>query len=100
MSLHTQSRQVTHRQPVQPHATAPRVTTLARGTIRLVPISGSEWRVSDITIPFGEAGSVLGFAERIDETSFDVLRLGHGHGISRMTAGSLDDVLTYFATLS
>ncbi|MEO8906862.1 MAG: hypothetical protein ABI310_02175 [Microbacteriaceae bacterium] len=91
MSLHTQSR---YAGPAQ--AKAPKGPTLERGPIRLVPISGSEWRVSNSTIPFGEVGSVLGFAERVDETSFEVLRLGHGHGVSWMTARSLEDVLDYF----
>ncbi|WP_308468624.1 hypothetical protein [Rathayibacter soli] len=100
MSLHTQLRTVAGQRPAQRHAAPPAAPTLQRGSIRLVPISGSEWRISDATIPFGEAGSVLGFAERIDGTSFDVLKLGHGHGITRMTAGSLDDILAYFSSVA
>jgi hypothetical protein len=56
--------------------------------------------VSDTSIPDGDAGCVLGFVEYVDGPRYDVLRLGHGHGIDRMSFSELDDVVTYFARLS
>lgn len=53
--------------------------------------------MSDTSIPDGDAGSVLGFVEYVDSGHYEVLRLGHGHGIDRISFSDLDDVVTYFA---
>lgn len=68
--------------------------------IRLLPISEREWRISDGRIPFGDAGSVLGFAELVGADRYEVLRLGHGHGVVHQSFNSLDEVVDYFAQLS
>lgn len=69
------------------------------GSIELWPISDSEWRVSDTTIPVGDAGSVLGFVEKTGERRYEVLQLGHGHGVEKFTFRSLDEVTEHFARL-
>jgi hypothetical protein len=56
--------------------------------------------VSDTSIPDGDAGSVLGFVECVDGSRYEVLRLGHGHGIDRLSFSEFDDVVTYFARRS
>jgi len=91
MSIHIQSRHV------QSGHSRSRIRA---GSIELRRISNSEWRVSDTSIPDGDAGCVLGFVEYVDGPRYDVLRLGHGHGIDRMSFSELDDVVTYFARLS
>lgn len=67
------------------------------GCVELLELSPNEWRISDRRIPAGDAGSVLGFAERVCEGRYEVLRLGHGSGIERLTFAGLDDVRSYFA---
>lgn len=89
MSLHVE----------QHHASRQRGAEQAAGSIELRAISQSEWRVSDRRIPAGDAGSVLGFIEQVDEQTYEVLRLGHGCGVDRLTFGSLDEIAVYFARL-
>lgn len=85
MSVHTSSRQT----PV------PRADWVEARTI-----SDTEWRIGDTRIPVGDAGSVLGFAERTDDGHFDVLCLGSSDGVERLTFGTFDDVLAYFSRWS
>jgi hypothetical protein len=35
------------------------------GSVELLALSPREWRISDTSMPVGDAGSVLGFAERV-----------------------------------
>lgn len=70
---------------------------VSNGSVEVRRISNTEWRVSDADIPVGDAGRVLGFVERINEGRYDVLQLGHGHGIDRLSFGSLREVVDYFA---
>jgi len=64
--------------------------------VEFLALSPSEWRISDSSMPVGDAGSVLGFAERVCEGRYEVLRLGHGSGIERLTFSSLADVREFF----
>jgi len=64
--------------------------------VQLLALSPREWRISDTSMPVGDAGSVLGFAERVCEGRYEVLRLGHGSGIERLTFSSLADVREFF----
>jgi len=64
--------------------------------VQLLALSSREWRISDTRMPVGDAGSVLGFAERVCEGRYEVLRLGHGNGIERLTFSCLDDVRGFF----
>jgi hypothetical protein len=66
------------------------------GSVELLALSPREWRISDTSMPVGDAGSVLGFAERVCDGRYEVLRLGHGSGIERLTFASLDDVRGFF----
>lgn len=66
------------------------------GFVELLALSPREWRISDSRMPVGDAGSVLGFAERVCDGRYEVLRLGHGSGIERLTFASLDDVRGFF----
>jgi hypothetical protein len=65
------------------------------GIVELRALSDREWRISDTRIPMGDAGSVLGFVERVDDR-FQLLELGHGRGIARRDFSSLDEVVSYF----
>lgn len=73
------------------NASAPR-----SACVQFLALSPREWRISDTSMPAGDAGSVLGFAERVCEGRYEVLRLGHGSGIERLTLGCFEDVRGYF----
>ncbi|KQV04982.1 hypothetical protein ASC63_14270 [Leifsonia sp. Root112D2] len=84
---------------IQVESPQPRFQGLTR-SIELRKISDTEWRVSDSRIPVGDAGSVLGFVEKTDERIYEVLQLGAGHGIAKLTFRSLDEVTEHFARRS
>jgi methionine aminopeptidase len=79
---------------VKPGRTHPHT---AVGQIEFCAISASEWRVSDTSIPAGDAGSVLGFVEQVEDRGYEVLQLRCGHGVDKLTLRSLDEVVAHFA---
>jgi hypothetical protein len=75
--------------------TGPVVTS---GAITLIAISDAEWRIGDSRIPAGDAGCVLGFAERVGER-YEVIQLGPRRGTGRLEFGSLGEIAEHFAGL-
>jgi hypothetical protein len=66
--------------------------------IELWALSETEWRIRNRDIPLGDPGSILGFAEKTDGR-FEVLQLSGtrpGRGATRLSFGSLNDVVAYF----
>jgi hypothetical protein len=70
----------------------------AAGRIELWALSDTEWRISNKDVPMGDAGSLLGFAEKSGDR-YEVLQLSGArvqHGPNRLTFASLGDVVAYF----
>lgn len=71
-------------------------TTTTAPEVEFQPLSPSEWRVSDPRIAAGDAGSILGFVEKTPDNRFQLLQLGHGHGVTWMSFSSLSEVREHF----
>ncbi len=76
----------------RPRQTTPATQTPAISGLEVRPLSATEWRVRDTTVPESDGSSVIGIVQQIGQT-FEATQIGAP--LARYYFGSLEDAVTY-----